>query len=59
MNLQTKHIRVYVSAQKGYSFEYFRITYRHTINTFKTKKYLRILTLNIYLKRITHVYKGI
>jgi hypothetical protein len=31
----------------------------HTINTFRTQKYLRILTLNIYLKRNTYVYKGI
>ena len=31
----------------------------HTINTFRTEKYSRILTLNIYLKRNTHVYKGI
>ena len=31
----------------------------HTINTFETKKYSRILTLNIYLKRNTSIYKGI
>jgi hypothetical protein len=31
----------------------------HTINTFRTEKYSRILTLNIYLKRNTFVYKGI
>ena len=31
----------------------------HTINTFRTEKYSRILTLNIYLKRNTSVYKGI
>jgi hypothetical protein len=31
----------------------------HTIDTFRTEKYLRILTLNIYLKRNTSVYKGI
>ena len=31
----------------------------HTINTFKTENYTRILTLNIYLKRNIHVYKGI
>jgi hypothetical protein len=31
----------------------------HIINTFKNEKYSRILTLNIYLKRNTFVYKGI
>jgi hypothetical protein len=31
----------------------------HTINTFSTEKYSRILTLNIYLKWNTSVYKGI
>jgi hypothetical protein len=31
----------------------------HTINTFRTEKYSRILTLNIYFKRNTFVYKGI
>jgi hypothetical protein len=31
----------------------------HTINTFRTEKYSRILTLNIYLERNTFVYKGI
>jgi hypothetical protein len=31
----------------------------HTINTFRTEKYSRILTLNIYLKRNTFVYKVI
>jgi hypothetical protein len=31
----------------------------HTINTFRTEKYSRILTLNIYLKWNTSVYKGI
>jgi len=32
---------------------------KHTINTFRTKKYSRILTLNIYLKHNTSIYKGI
>jgi len=31
----------------------------HTIDTFRTEKYSRILTLNIYLKRNTSVYKDI
>ena len=31
----------------------------HTINTFRTEKYSHILTLNIYLKQNTFVYKGI
>jgi hypothetical protein len=31
----------------------------HTINTFRTEKYSRILTLNIYLKRNAYVYKGL
>ena len=31
----------------------------HTINTFRIEKYSHILTLNIYLKRNTSVYKGI
>ena len=31
----------------------------HTIDTFRIEKYSRILTLNIYLKRNTYVYKGI
>ena len=31
----------------------------HVINTFRTEKYSRILTLDIYLKRNTFVYKGI
>jgi hypothetical protein len=31
----------------------------HTIDIFRTKKHSRILTLNIYLKRNTYVYKGI
>jgi hypothetical protein len=30
-----------------------------TIDTFRIEKYSRILTLNIYLKRNTSVYKGI
>ena len=30
-----------------------------TINTFRIEKYLRILTLNIYLKWNTSVIKGI
>ena len=29
---------------------------KHTINTFRTEKYSRILTLNIYLKRNKFVY---
>ena len=31
----------------------------HTINTFTIEKYSRMLTLNIYLKQNTLVYKGI
>jgi hypothetical protein len=31
----------------------------HTIEIFRTEKHSRILTLNIYLKRNTYVYKGI
>jgi hypothetical protein len=31
----------------------------HTINTFRTEKYSRILTLNIYLEWNTSIYKGI
>jgi hypothetical protein len=31
----------------------------HTIDIFRTEKHSRILTLNIYLKRNTSVYKGI
>jgi hypothetical protein len=31
----------------------------HTIDTFRIEKYSRILTLHIYLKRNTSVYKGI
>jgi hypothetical protein len=31
----------------------------HTINTFRSEKYSCILTLNIYLKWSTYVYKGI
>jgi hypothetical protein len=31
----------------------------HTINIFRTEKNSRILTLNIYLKQNTFVYKGI
>ena len=31
----------------------------HTINTFRTKKYSRILTLNIYIKHNKFVYKDI
>jgi hypothetical protein len=29
----------------------------HTIDTFRTEKYSRILTLNIYLNQNTYVYK--
>jgi hypothetical protein len=31
----------------------------HTIDTFRTEKHSRILTLNIYLKQNTFVYKDI
>jgi hypothetical protein len=31
----------------------------HTIDVFRTEKHSHILTLNIFLKRNTSVYKGI
>jgi hypothetical protein len=31
----------------------------HTIDIFRTEKHSRILTLDIYIKQNTYVYKGI
>ena len=54
----TKHVQVYVSAQKGINLNIVVLRI-HTINTFRIEKYSRILTLNIYIKWNTFVYKGI
>ena len=51
----TKHVRVYV---RGFDLD-LAVLRIHTINAFNPEKYLRILTLNIYLKRNKFVYKGI
>jgi thiosulfate reductase cytochrome b subunit len=54
----TKLVRVHVSAQEGIDLD-LAVLRIHTIDTFRTEKYLCILTLNIYLKRNTSVYKDI
>ena len=51
-------VRVHVSALEGYWFGPCRITYTYS-NTFRNEKYSCILTLKIYLKWNTSVYKGI
>jgi hypothetical protein len=56
----TKLARVHVSAQEAKGIDLDLAVLRiHTIDTFRTENYSRILTLNIYLKRNTFVYKEI
>jgi hypothetical protein len=54
----TKLVRIHVSAQEGIDLD-LAVLRIHTIDIFRTEKHSRILTLDIYIKRNTSVYKGI